>query len=215
MYHLVFHSRKHQPSGYYYRQPKINRSSTHNQFELDTIRSALKSRWTLTGFGKSDFQTALWDMEDKVNITAPPGHLHTHMNGHIISVEGSADVIWFRLNHENVSKNKCVLHEIYRDLDVEFVNARYQDFMSVHNTMTVRYNMNSQLSQAMYALDRFNGSSVTKGTETIAARTEFAINDLKAILKENQGSVDAERLECKAIATEIFEYVKSKRTNVS
>ncbi|MNK60495.1 hypothetical protein D3C87_796290 [compost metagenome] len=214
MYHLVFHSRKHQPSTYYYRQPKINRSSTHNQFELDTIRSAIKTRWTLTGFGKTDFQTALWDMEDKLSITAPPGHLHTHMNGHIITVEGSADVIWFRLNHENVSKNKCVLHEIYRDLDADYVNTRYAEFMEINNRLSTRYSLNGQLTQAMYALDRFAGNSVTIETTSIGERSIEAVRNLKEVLKENQGLVDKERTDCRAIATEVFEYVKSKRTNV-
>lgn len=214
MYHLIFHSKKHQPSGYYYRQPKVNRSSTHNQFELDTIRSAIKSRWTLTGWGKTEFQTALWDMEEKLNMTAPPGHLRTHMNGHIITVENSADVIWFRLNHENVSKNKCKLHAIYRDLDVDFILRQHQTFKTIYDRCQHRYNLNSYMNQAMYQLDRFISHDVTKGTPEISLSSVKAVAELKQVQKDN-GALHLQDQEAYTkLAKETFEYLKTKQTNV-
>jgi hypothetical protein len=43
------------------------------------------------------------------------------MNGHIIEVEETTSVLWFRLNDTNVSKNRCKLVEIYKDLDLQFI----------------------------------------------------------------------------------------------
>jgi len=123
MFYLIFEYKpKHQKAAYsMWRSPKpINRSSTHNQLELDVIRKSIKSRWACAGFGTADYQKKIWEVEDILygKDTAKDNRLHHFMNGHIITVDEVQDVVWFRLNFENVSKNGCRLIEIYQDMDL-------------------------------------------------------------------------------------------------
>lgn len=214
MYHLIFHSRKHQPSAYYYRQPKVNRASTHNQFELDTIRGSIKSRWELHGFGNEDFQKAIWIMEERMDIKAPPLHLHKNMNGHIITVENSADAIWFRLNHENVSKNKCKLIEMYKDLDIEFIRSEYKRFDAAYQELTARTSLGSTLNQSVYNLQKFATHSIIENTHQLNSDAVYLHSRLRTLYDDHTKVMDDLRKDCREIAQKVFDHLDEKRTSI-
>ncbi len=215
MYHLIFHSKKHQPSTYYYRQPKINRGSTHNQFELDTIRGSIKSRWELHGFGTQSFQQAIWLMEERLDIKPPPMHLHKNMNGHIITVENAADAIWFRLNHENVSKNKCSLIEIYKDLDTDFINSQYSKFAVQHKELTDRTNLHSTLNNSNWQLERFVKNSYIEMTTTLIDDAKRLLGNSQRLIADHEAIIENARKQCRDIAQTVFDHIAEKRTSIS
>jgi hypothetical protein len=214
MFHIVFHTpKKHGPGtvSYYRRRSAIDRSSTYNQLELDVIRKAIKTRWEVHGFGTQRYQQSIWDLETRAGKSSPPGHLHHYMNGHIITVETAPDVMWFRLNHENVSKNRCKMIEIYRDLDFDWIDKEKEKFNKLHAIVTGRQQMISQLTNAEYnikkTIDSATGSGIQLDDMFLEINGQFdkCVQKYKKELAREKDRMDKQ-------SKKIFDYLESKRT---
>jgi len=217
MYHLVFHyPDKHlAPRSYYGARRRIDRASTHNQLELDTIRGSIKSRWTVTGFGNTAFQKSIWDVESRINLAPPNGYLYTHMCGHIITVETPADAMWFRLNHENVSKNGCRLIEMYRDLDVKEIERLYAEF-DVHYTESCNLNsIQSALGQVVWQLNRITTTQDKNGNPVASKKFLSLHDDFYEERTEVKERMEACMKNMKSTAQTLFDYIKAHRTEIN
>lgn len=214
MFHIVFYTpKKHSPSVNYYgrRRHAIDRSSTYNQLELDVIRKAIKTRWEVYGFGTRSFQTSIWDLETKAGKIPPAGHIHSYMNGHIITVETAPDVMWFRLNHENVSKNRCQMIEIYRDLDFDWIEKEKVKFMELYTEFHTRNSVMNGINNAQYHLRKVYKEANEK--EVKLTDDFLSVNSLFDNCQEEFKKIvikDKERMDRQS--KKIFDYIEGKRT---
>lgn len=216
MYHLVFQSPRHfQESGFYYgrRRKTASKSSTHNQLELDTIRGSIKSRWQVLGFGDSPWQSALWKAETDLEMKAPNLQLHTYANGHIIEVEAASDMMWFRLNYENVSKNGCKLTTIFKDLDLDFIRERCKEIAQISQVANKRIQTNYYLSNAKNNLNRYFEQPEVQ-TEELAAQLDELKAKMDVIYAEQIKIGEAMKRKAKAKSVKLFEHIDERMTKI-
>lgn len=217
MYHLIFSSSKHKKSTNYWSRSsyRVNRASTHNQFELDTIRGSMKSRWSLHGAGEKTFQRLLWQVEERANVEVPPGLLHKYMNGHIVTVDTAVDMMWFRLNHENVSKNGCKMVEIYRDLDEEKLGEMVQLFNLRYDELNIRMSLNSYLVQSQTQLSRFINHKDVKAQEQWYIPSFKLSQDLGEFRESHESEITKIKSEMTRLSKKIFAFVEEHRTEIA
>lgn len=218
MYHLVFQSdskHKQKALSYYRRSKASNPSSTHNQFELETIRGSIKSRWELFGAGDLPFQRRVWDIEGSSLVKAPNSQLHTYFNGHIITLENPADAMWFRLNFENVTKNGCRLVEMYKDLDTDEI-IRLADVATekwqVHQQLQ---NDRRYLTNTAYQIGCVRAESVYLQHEKLAD----IIGNIRRLTDDMQDQIatvtDRVYADYAGAAEELFDYICKHRTVIA
>lgn len=210
MYHLVFRNAKHSQNPYYLAR-KTRLSSTHNQFQLDTIRGSIKSRWDLHGFGTLETQRLIWRVEEQ-QANNNSYMIHSHMQGHIITVDSATDVMWFRLNYENVAKNGCKLTEIYRDLDLDYIkkeSTKINDLSTIAKTWS---HMSSQMNNSMDWLNRYAAGYLLE-SEKLLSKTVETVQSQMERLKYQQETLNKKHYDALQIATkEFLEYVASKKS---
>ena len=217
MYHMIFHSSKHKKTNSYWGRSSrsINRSSTHNQFELDTIRGSMKSRWELHGAGELASQKAIWQVEERQYMEAPTGHLHKYMNGHIITVETATDAMWFRLNHENVSKNGCKMIEMYRDLDEERIQTECRAIIVKADEINSRVHVNSYLTQARNSVNRFvNNKEIADDPNWYNRATELGL-DLEQLQEDHAKDITRLKSGATKLTNKLTEYLEAHRTLIA
>lgn len=214
MYHIVFNSPRHRQTSYYVRN-KTNKSSTFNQFELETIRASIKSRWALHGYGHLDVQKHIWNVEDKAfpnNASSPSRQL----NGHIITVETPADVIWFRMNAEHVAKHGCKMTEIYKDLDLDLI----QDISTQVSALKAKQEAQTYAVQytgnAYYSMSRFSEARTESyiDQEDMDTSAKF-IKELTNFQSFLNLKVNETTEELKILGNKLKDHLKTHRTEIS
>jgi len=215
MFHLVFQNHKHRSNPYYLNR-NTNRASTHNQFELDTIRASLKSRWEVTGFGKTDFQTKIWDIESIVDSmnSNPHKYIREYFHGHIITVDSSADAIWFRLNHENVSKNGNKLVEVYADIDVEYITSLTTALTARHVEYSNYLNITQVCNNVNYSAYRFARNTLYDEIPAVKNGADKITDAISEFSKFAQINVDRYKKKYLKEARVLFDYLDSKKTKI-
>lgn len=215
MFHMIFESPRHYQDIYAYRRRSRGpmKSSTHNQLELETIRGSIKGRWDVQGFGSAAFQSKVWSVESSMAMTAPERRLHTHLNGHIITVEAAADAIWFRLNHEHVSKNGCKLVAIYKDLDTEWIINKANEANKFFTAANNRRNLDWNMSNAESSLRKYVEADHDRveGLDDVAEQVYAMI---RKITDASTTETDRLRNEGRRLAAELFNYLKEHSSEI-
>lgn len=217
MYHIVFKSPRHEPRPQY-QTVRQKLDSVHNQFELDTIRGSIKSRWALEPFGTLLIQRRVWDIFKKSDDKQIPYYQippEIPMNGHIITVEKTADVIWFRMNHEHVAKNGCKMTHIYRDLDESVIS-------DMHLKMTTTSHESTEIAKAMsnisYSVSQFQsllGNNFVAGYDNMYEK----VHNIRDTFATMHGTLTHEREkrrdQAKAIWAECEKYLSQHSTEIN
>lgn len=211
MFHLVFRGPKHLTNPHYMPR-KTNRGSTHNQFELDTIRASIKSRWELHGFGTLELQKSVWSVDEKKHTNSTYSYIHKYMQGHIITVEAAADVMWFRLNYENVSKNGCKLTEIYKDLDTTELNAQAKYIETLHTIYNYWYQAGHNLNTSRYPLERYQSSDVVQKQEKLVNKITSLISSIDEAREMHDVQLKLSQKTFETEAKKFLSVIESKRT---
>jgi hypothetical protein len=219
MYHIVFNSPRHKPQPVYARA-KTRLNSTHNQFELDTIRGSIKSRWELHPYGELAMQKNIWNI---VNRAFPENYQWNAtpraplMNGHIITVDAVADVMWFRLNHEHVTKNGCKMIEIYRDLDESHILKLSNAADEIYRHFTANAEGQRSLTGVSDHLARLDRNTLLpmispeELTENARIITEIASGMVKQF--HDQAELFSNKL--KSICADMKQYIEEHKTEIN